>query len=245
MQTYCSCNQNTTSSKDGENKTGNNANSSIESDIEFIGEILETFSSLDCSEHLEKEFNCQCSFGETMSTPIFISNMKNGACIKVNGQLNALYPDWEERDYKNEFKELSKAKEWISIKGDSVKYFGKPLSYYKYQDTTRFIVDVILASGRDITQIPIEATETNDLSKTMKRKGAIAILAAKEIKKNNVEDPLTIIKMDNKSYDIIVRIRKLRPIKGEANFYSGTITLLKHRDTEILETQSIVGICDC
>lgn len=212
-------------------------------------EMLGTFYSTDCSEHLEMEsFSCECDFsldGNSKTPALFVSNMDKKACIKVKGQLNALYPDWEERNYKQELKELSERKEWISFEGENLSYFGKPLSFYKYESEVEFLTDVILASGKNMDEIPVQKSNKTEAFGKIETKIHEAIAKAKAYKTKGGNDPLTIVKMDNRSYDVFMRYRQITQYEGEANHYEGTLTLLKNRGTEILETKPLKGTCGC
>lgn len=194
------------------------------------------------------EFNCECSFyasdGNTNAI-IFMSNLGDKACVNINQQTNALYPDWEERDYKNEFKELAQSKVWISVSGKKVKYFGKPLEFYKYKNNLDFLTDVILASGKDIFQIPFAEAKPSKLLEQIKKQAKAAVKKAKEIKVKGGNDPLFIMKYDNRSYDVFVRYRNITQYEGEANQVEGTITLLQNRSNEILEVKAFKGSCGC
>lgn len=211
--------------------------------------MIGVFYSTDCSEHFDIEpFTCECAFkteGGNKKSSIFVSDLDKKACIKVNGQLNALYPDREERDYKNEFKKLSATKHWITVNNKGTSYFGKPLKEYKYEDPIEFLIDVILASGKDITDISIQGSTENETVKRLQIQTQKAIEKAKEYKANGGDEPLTILKMGNRTYDIFVRYRQITKYEGEANKYEGKITLLKNRGKEILETRLIHGSCGC
>lgn len=212
-------------------------------------EILESFESSDCYKHLEKEsFSCECYFsngGGNKESALFVSDMEANACVKLNGQLNALYPDWEDRDYKAELKQLANSKPWVSVSGDEVLYFGKPLGNYKYANAVDFLTDLILASGKDIETIPMQATTGGTAFDQVKTNNQKAIAEAKDYKAKGGNDPLSIMKYDNRSYDVIVRYRQITQYEGEANQYEGNITLLPNRGTEILETRKIKGSCGC
>jgi hypothetical protein len=205
--------------------------------------ILGTFESGDCSKHVEKDFSCECSFGigDPYKSPrIFVSDWDESACVKIKGELNALYPDWEERDYKKELKQLAESKTWIKVNDATVEYFGKPLEAYKYGNALDLLINVILASGKDITEIPVENNSAAITAITTN-----AITQAKMYKSKGGDDPLSIVKYDNRSYDVFVRYIQITQNEGEANQYEGTITLLPNRGTEILETQKIKGNCGC
>jgi len=212
-------------------------------------EILGSYSSYDCAKQNEVEaFTCECSFspgGGNKELPLFAWDMGKEACVKVNGELNSLYPDWEERDYKKDLKDLASQSGWISASGNSVTYFGKPLEDYKYADPVDFLIDVILASGKEIDVIPIQTTTGGATFDQAKANAEEAVNKAKAYKAKGGADPLNILKMDNRSYDVIVRYRQLTQYEGEANKYEGTITLLPARGKEILETRTIKGTCGC
>jgi hypothetical protein len=197
-----------------------------------------------CEEHTSAEFNCSCDFQENGAT-LFVSDWGKNACVNVNGQLNALYPDWEERDYKNELAELAKSKAWISVSGDNVTYFGKPLVDYKYADPVNFLTDLILASGKAIDVIPMQTTTGGSTFDAVKAQTIEAIAEAKNYLAKGGASTLTILKMDNRSYDVFVRYRQLTQYEGEANEYEGTITLLPNRGSKIMETRTIKGTCGC
>jgi len=233
-----------------------NADATGEADIQSIqdkfasdDEMLSGYSAYDCAQQgSAEEFICQCSFspgGSPQEESLFAWDMDKTACVKVNGQLNSLYPDWEERDYKGELKELANSKNWVSASGTTVTYFGKSLADYKYSDPVAFLTDVILASGRDISVIPIQTTTGGVTFDQAKANTVTAVAKAKAYKAKGGADPLNIVKMDNRSYDVIVRYRQLTQYEGESNEYEGTITLLKNRGTEILETRTIKGTCGC
>ncbi len=212
-------------------------------------QMLGTFYSSDCSKHLEMEaFNCECVFssnGGNKEPAVFVSNMEEKACVKVDGQLNALYPDWEGRDYKKELKALANAKNWLSVEGQNINYFGQALSFYKYESAVEFLTDVILASNKNIDKIPIPGSIANEMRVKLETQTQKAIAKAKEYKAKGGEDPLTIVKFDNRTYDVFLRYRQTTQFEGEANQYEGEITLLKNRGTEILETKPLKGTCGC
>ena len=212
-------------------------------------DILGSFYSAVCSDHFEIEpFECECFFslnGESKEPAVFVSNMEERACVKVNGQLNALYPDWEERDYQKELKELSNSNAWMSVDGDQVNYFGKPLSFYKYENAVEFLTDLVLASGRNMDKIPMQNSGINEVTKKLEAQAQQAIAKAKAYQAKGVDDPLMIVKFDNRSYDVFLRFRQTTQFEGEANHYEGKITLLKNRTTEILATKFLKGTCGC
>ncbi|MFK8007714.1 MAG: SH3 domain-containing protein [Saprospiraceae bacterium] len=210
--------------------------------------VLQPFELLDCANHVEKEFDCACFFSTEdyyKGQAIFGSNMDKAACVKVEGELNALYPDWEDRDYKAELKKLAESKDWIVVRDGGVEYFGKPLSDYKYGNGTEFLTDVILASGKKIDAIPIKNTATGMAIREIRDEANDAIAAAKAYRSKGGNDPLTILKMDNRRYDVIVRYRQITQYEGEANKYEGRITLLSHRTKKILDERTIKGNCGC
>lgn len=210
---------------------------------------LQSFEFGACTKLLEKEFDCSCSFstGDTYKGPtIFLWDWDKSACVNVDGQMNALYPDWEERDYKAELKKLADSKNWINVADSGITYFGKSLEDYKYVNGIDLLIDVILASGKDITTIPIQNTSTRGMAiREVRDEAAYAIKHSKMYRSKGGKDPLTIVKYDNRSYDVFVRYRQLTQYEGEANKYEGTITLLKNRDSKILETREIKGTCGC
>lgn len=210
--------------------------------------ILGTFGFGDCTSHVEKDFDCSCSFGPTgdpKEQNLFLSDWNESACVKVKGQLNALYSDWEERDYKAELKKLSESEVWITVNGNAVSYFGKPLTDYKYEDPIEFLTDVILASGKEIDLIPIQTTTGGDTFEQAQADSKAAVAKAKEYISKGGKDPLSIYKYDNRTYDVFVRMRQLTQYEGEANKYEGKMTLLPHRGNEIMETRTIKGTCGC
>ena len=214
----------------------------------FYSSLFGTFNSSDCSNHFDSSpFTCECAFsinGGPKDPSIFISNMGDNACVKVFGQLNALRPDWEGRDYKAELKALSKATTWLTVDGNNIHYFGKPLSFYKYENGVDLLTDVILASGEVIDNIDIPSA-ANEVAKEMDAQVKTAIAKARMYKEKGGNDPLTILKYDNRLYDLFVRYRQTTQYEGEANMYEGKVTLLKNRMNEILETQAFKGTCGC
>ncbi len=209
---------------------------------------LQPFKFVDCGKLVEKDFSCSCSFSTSdfyKGPTIFVSDWDKSACVNVDGELNALYPDWEERDYKAELKKLAESKTWIMVKNSGVLYFGKPLSDYKYDDATEFLTDVILASGKNIKVIPIQNTAEGMVIREITDSADDAIAKAKEYQSKGGDDPLSIVKMDNRKYDVFVRYRKITQFEGEANRFEGSITLLQNRGKEILETKVIKGNCGC
>lgn len=108
-----------------------------------------------------------------------------------------------------------------------------------------FLTDVILASGKNISDISIQSSSESDIVKHLQDQNQKAIAKAKEYKTKGGDDPLTILKMDNRTYDIFVRTQQVTMYEGEANKYEGKITLLKNRGREILETRIIKGTCGC
>lgn len=210
------------------------------------------FGDLSCSQYLEIAFDCSCFFsiGETYKGPVILaSDMVQNACVNINDPqksgMNALYPDWEEQDYKAEMKKLVDSNSWISVSGDEVRFFGKSLSTYKYEDATEFLIDVILASGKDITAIPITTTTGGATFDGIHAQAKKAIILAKEYKSKGGDDPLTIVKYNNPTYDVFVRYRQITQYEDEANLLEGTITLLKHRSEEILDTKNVKANCGC
>ncbi len=227
------------------NKVGNTTTAKSASTTKMLG-AMEGGA---CETHQERgAFDCACSFNEGdryKGKMLFESNWNDKACVKVNGQMNALYPDWEERDYKADLKKLSESKDWITVRNDEVTYFGKPLADYKYEDAVEFLTDVILASGKDRSAIPIQTTTGGSAMETAKANADKAVAKAKDYMKKGGNDPLSIYKFDNRSYDVIVRVRKTTQFEGEANHYEGKITLLQNRGKEILETREVKGTCGC
>lgn len=210
------------------------------------------FGDVSCTQHLKTEFSCSCSFstGDPYNGPvIFASDWGKNACVNIDDPwssgMNALYPDWEERDYKAELKKLSESTNWIEANGDYVSFFGKSLASFKYENATEFLIDVILASGRDIEVIPMASTTGGPSAKAIAAQAKEAVAQAKEYKRLGGDDPLTIVKYDNRSYDVFVRYRKITQYEGEANQHEGTVTLLKNRSEEILDTKNVKGTCGC
>ena len=208
--------------------------------------ILTVISVGECEKMKRREFNCNCGFAAGGTTYLVTDWGGSHACFGNKGEANALYPDWEERDYKKELKELANAKSWVKVHGNEISYFGKPLEEFRYEDPVEFLTDVILASGKAISVIPTQTTSTEKSTmEKVKSDNLKAIAKANDYKSNGVEDVLTIQKFDNRSYDIYFRYRQLTQRGGEADDYEGKIVLLKHRTTEILETKKLTGYCGC
>ncbi len=207
--------------------------------------ILSVISVGECEQMKRKEFNCNCGF-EAGGITYLVTDWGDGnACFGNKGEANALYPDWEERDYKKELKELANNNSWINASGNSISYFGKPLEDYKYEDPVEFLTDVILASGKDISVIPSQTTTGGAIMKKAQADNLKAIAKAKAYKSNGVDDVLTVQKFDNRTYDVYIRYKRLTQREGEADDYEGKIVLLKHRTNEILETKKVTGYCGC
>ena len=231
-----------TSSSDSDTEVKTEDNETAES------VFLNAFELTDCQSLVEKEFNCSCVFSTGdfyKGSTIFASDWDKKACVKVEDELNALYPDWEERNYKNELKELAEFKTWVIVNKQSIKYFGKSVEEHKYSNALDLLIDVILASGKDITAIPIENNAEGMAIREVRDLVADAITKANMYKSKGGDDPLIITKYDNRKYDVFVRYRQITQYEGEANKYEGTLTLLKNRDTKILETVKINGTCGC
>ena len=250
------CQETTSSSEENntaitENKPSKESQKIVDSmtnQVKIKPGLLSNFDAHECPSHVEKEFNCACFFSTVdyyKGQSIFASDFDQNACVKVNGELNALYPDWEGRDYKKELKKLSTVEYWISVNGDLILYFGKPLKDYKYNDAVEFLTDVILASGKDIEDIPFKTINGNPIVDKIMTQTKMAIIKAKAIKEKGGNDPLSIQKYDNRSYDVFIRTRQITQFEGEANRYEGKIVLLKNRGRDILETKKIKGNCGC
>jgi len=200
----------------------------------------------ECEKMKRKEFDCNCGFVAGGTTYLVTDWNGENACFGNKGEANALYPDWEERDYKSELKELATNKSWVKVHGDEISYFGKSLKEYRYQDPVEFLTDVILASDKDISVIPTQTTSTgNSTMEKAKSDNLKAIAKANDYKSKGVENVLTIQKFDNRTYDVFVRYKRLTERGGEADDYEGMVVLLKHRTTEILETKKVNGYCGC
>lgn len=209
---------------------------------------LQSFTFNDCITLLEKDLSCSCSFSTGdpyKGPPVFISDGGENACVNVNGEMNALYPDWEERNYQAELKKLSAADTWISVENSGITYFGKPLAEHRYENSIDLLTDVILASGKDISTIPIKNTADGMVIREIRDAANEAISKAKEYRSKIDGNPLNIQKYDNRKYDVILRYYRLTQYEGEANQFSGTITLLPNRSSEILATRTINGTCGC
>lgn len=206
-------------------------------------DLLKEVSMMDCRS-TAGDLNCSCQFDEA-GTDMWVSDWGGNACINISGAGNTLYSDWEGRDYKNELKELANNNNWLSASGDRMEFFGKSLSYYKYEDAEEFLIDVLLASGKDPEMIPISTSTGGPTFDKLKVAANNAIIRARDYRKRGGADPLTIAKNDNRTYDVFLRYRQVTQFEGESNDYEGKITLLKHRTEEILQTKKVEGTCGC
>lgn len=204
----------------------------------------------DCTKQVAKDFDCSCSYstGDRYKGPLtFLSNMGSSACVKINGELNALYEDYESRDYKAELKKLADAKHWITLqKSGPMLYFGKKLEEHKYSNEMDLITDVLLASGKkSIEDVTILNNSEGMAIREVRDMVADAIADANSIRKKGGNDPLSIIKYDNRRYDVFVRTRRMTQYEGEADHYDGKITILPHRGQKVLRVKEIKGSCGC
>ncbi len=209
-----------------------------------------TFEFGDCTKQNSKEFDCSCSYsmGDRFKGPTaFLSNMGNSACFKIEGELNSLYPDWEERDYKGDLKKLAKSKHWITLqKSGPMLYFGKELSEHKYSSEMDLIIDVLLASGKkNIKDVTILNNAEGMAIREIRDVVTEAVSQANMFREKGGNDPLSIVKYDNRRYDVIIRTRRITQYEGEADHYDGTMTLLPNRGKKILATANIKGTCGC
>ncbi len=198
----------------------------------------------ECSKMKEAEFSCACEFGQDKEQ-FFVYDMQEAACIGIKGEAQALYPDWEEKDYKAELKKLAASTSWVRVHGDEISYFGKTLQELKYSDPVALLTDVILASGKEMSVVPIETVTGGKKMKKAMTDNKSAIDKAKALRATGGKDPLQVVKFDNRTYDVIVRYVRKTQREGEADDYDARLTLLKHRSNEILETKTLKGYCGC
>ncbi len=229
--------------------TGSPASKAVTiTESETVKSMLGIFDFNDCTELLEKKFKCSCTFNIDdyyRGPSIYVSDSIESACVKIDGELNALYPDWEERDYKDELKKLAQSKDWILVKSSGVLYFGKPLEYYKYENAVEFLTDVILASGKEMKAIPIQNTVEGMAIGEVTNEAKEAIAKAKSYRSKGGDNPLYIVKYDNEKYDVFMRYRQVTKNEEGTNKFEGKIILLQNRGETILETKTIKGTCGC
>lgn len=210
--------------------------------------VLGTFSPGDCDKMVfSDDTGCACSFstGDPYKGPtIFYSNMDQYACVKINNQMNALYLGKD--DFKKELPKMAQSKYWISIqKTGPVLYFGKPLEQYGYSDGKELLTDVILASGKTYTEIPIENKSEGMAIREIKDLTTDAIAYAAKLKSTGFSDSMNYLSYDNRTFDVIVRTRRTTNYEGEANQYEGQIFLISNDKKTVLDTKNIKGNCGC
>ncbi len=211
--------------------------------------VLDSYESPTCE--MMGDLSCACSFNtgdRYKGATIFTSNMEDNACVKINGEMNSIYST--EMNLESQLKELSTKEVWIKHDDSGTLFFGKPLTQYGfpkgYDHVVEFLTDVILASGKEITEIPIENKATSGMYiRELRDMATDAIAKAKQLKSSDFGDSAYYLDFDNRRFNVYVRARRMTNYEGEANHIDGTIMLMSNDGKTVLDTKTIKGTCGC
>ncbi|MTB52104.1 SH3 domain-containing protein [Lewinella sp. W8] len=203
-----------------------------------------------CGSLTGADFSCSCAYnvGDTyQGDPYFSSDMDKNACVSINGSMQQLTK--ESSSALTSLKRLANTatKDWMVMKeSGQVLYFGKPLEDYRYTDGVAFLVDVLLASDKKVTEIPVRNDGYQGMAiREVRDIPADAIQMVKNIRQQGQTNTVEIQEYSTADYRIVTRIHKSKDNGTEASEYGGRLVLLTHDGKTVLDEKEVRGTCGC
>ncbi len=211
---------------------------------------LEPFEFGDCTPVMEDDSGCSCDFRpekDNYKSSLFISNIEETACVKVNGSIQSLTGG--RIDNRSELYQQSFQEHWITLKEDGTfLIFGedaRPGNDF-YKRNREKLVQTLLVMDELPKEIPLQFVGTTGMGMRaeIRDMASEALTIAIEAKANgNTGIPMQML-YKNDQYDILITGNIDGKNDSGGDTYAGTIEL-KSKDGETLDKKNIWGDCNC
>lgn len=217
---------------------------------EEIAATLEPFGFADCTPLMEEDSGCSCDFRpgkDDYSSSLFVSNIEETACVKINGSIETL--SGGRIDYRSKLNQQSFQEHWIILKEDGTcLIFGENarLGQGFYKRNREILIQTLLTMDEMPKEIPLQFVGTTGMGTRAEiREMAQEALeiATKARAEGNMGIPMEML-YKNDQYDILITGYVDGKNDSGGDTYAGTIEL-KSKNGKILDSKKIWGDCNC
>lgn len=209
---------------------------------------LEPFEFSDCTPLMEDDSGCSCDFRPekgNYKSSLFISNIEETACVKVNGSIQILAGG--RTDNRSEFYQQSFQEYWVTLKEDGTYLiFEADASKNDYKKNREILVQTLLVMDEIPQEIPLQFIGTTGMGMRaeIRDMASEALVMAKQEKVNgNTGIPMQ-MSYKNDQYDVLITGTIDGKNDSGGDTYAGTIEL-KSKDGKTLDNKKIWGDCNC